>query len=79
MRGSVVRDSSAAPLAQGVRMTVNGSITGTLLVDRKRGWLSDARTQMVVHSVFTPPAQSALHPMRISTRVNQRTRLADDK
>ncbi|MGI8498417.1 MAG: DUF6263 family protein [Gemmatimonadaceae bacterium] len=79
MRGSVIRDSSAAPLAQGVRMTVNGSITGMLLVDRKRGWLTDARTQMLVHSIFTPPAKSALQPMHISTRVNQRTRLADEK
>jgi hypothetical protein len=69
MRGEIVRDSSVAPLAAGYSMSSNGTVTGSLQVDRKRGWWCDSRTVIAVHSVFTPPPDASAGPLKVETRV----------
>lgn len=72
MRGSVDRDSSAAEMAEGVTRTSSGSVAGSLQFDRKRGWLSDAETTILVKSVLHKASAPNQPPMRFQIRVTQR-------
>ncbi|MBC7789920.1 MAG: hypothetical protein H7Z74_08230 [Anaerolineae bacterium] len=74
MRGTVDRDSSAAEMAEGVKRTSTGSVTGGLQFDRKRGWLNDAETTIVVKSVLHKASDQDQPPMRFQIRVTQRMR-----
>ncbi len=74
MRGTVDRDSSAAEMAEGVTRTSSGSVTGSLQFDRKRGWLSDAETTILVKSVLHKSSAPSQPPMRFQIRVTQRMR-----
>ncbi|MGI9078976.1 MAG: DUF6263 family protein [Gemmatimonadaceae bacterium] len=74
MRGTVERDSSAAEMAEGVTRTSSGSVTGILQFDRKRGWLSDAETTILVKSVLHKASAPNQSPMRFQIRVTQRLR-----
>ena len=73
MRGDIVPDSTS----QGVELS--GSISGTMQVDRVRGWMTDSRFIVIVRSVVTPPAASGLAQMRFATRVTQRLRTMDKR
>jgi hypothetical protein len=52
-------------------MTMSGSMTGGLVIDRRRGWISDARMSYVVHSVVTPNSGSTADAMRFQMKVTQ--------
>ncbi|MDQ6830956.1 MAG: DUF6263 family protein, partial [Gemmatimonadota bacterium] len=52
MNGIITRDSSAADIRPGTKMVSNGSISGVLMIDRKRGWWSGFVFTMVVHSTL---------------------------
>lgn len=62
---------SAAPALQ------RGTVKGTMQLDRKRGWLTDTRFEITVHSLLTPPRSSGGVPMRFLMRVTQRMRTLD--
>ncbi|MDQ3519315.1 MAG: DUF6263 family protein [Gemmatimonadota bacterium] len=76
MRGTVDRDSSAAEMAEGVTRASSGSVSGSLQFDRKRGWLSDAETTILVKSVLHKASAPNQAPMRFQIRVTQRIRTA---
>jgi hypothetical protein len=40
MRGDMKRDSVPAGPPRGTRMHLNGTVSGELLLDRRRGWLT---------------------------------------
>lgn len=73
MKGTVTgnRDYEARGLLE-----VDGTVTGALVLDRKRGWLSDARTSMLVKSVLTPPGAE---PTSMRMRVTQWVRVLDNR
>lgn len=73
MRGEILPDSTS----QGVALS--GSITGTLQIDRVRGWMTDSRFLVQLQSVVTPPRGTGLAPMRLVTRVTQRLRTMDKR
>ena len=52
-------------------MTMSGSMTGGLVIDRRRGWINDARMSYVVHSVVTPNSGSTADAMRFHMKVTQ--------
>ena len=50
-----------------------GTVTGTMIVDRRRGWVSESRFVILVRaSVVLPGAAAA--PMRFQTKITQRMR-----
>ncbi len=48
----------------------SGSVTGNILIDRRRGWIADARTIIALRSLVSPKAQNAL-PVRIRMKITQ--------
>ena len=52
-------------------LTVSGSMEGGLVIDRKRGWITDARMTYLVRSVLTPPAGSNAAALRFRMKVTQ--------
>jgi hypothetical protein len=73
MRGTLQRDSSAAPLSAGLRMVSNGTITGSLRVDRHRGWWTHSDATITLESVLTPASDTpGSRPMRVLTRIEQK-------
>ena len=69
MRGVVTRADPAPKSGTAMRVAGDGEIVGTIVVDRRRGWLSDARTTLTVRSTVTPAAGAA--PMRFRMRVDE--------
>jgi hypothetical protein len=80
MRGDMRRDSVPAGPPRGTRMKVSGTVSGALLLDRRRGWLTESRFAVVLHTTMLPAASSAgAYPVRFLTRITQRMRTLDRK
>ena len=71
MRGEIVPQGA-------VTKDLNGSIAGTMQLDRVRGWLTDSRFVITLRSVIAPAA-AGLAPMRFVTKVTQRLRTMDKR
>lgn len=71
MRGQLVRDSVPAGPPRGTFMKVAGTMTGFLVLDRRRGWFTRSQFLMVLNSILVPPAGSGTAPLRFVTRVSQ--------
>ena len=52
-------------------LTMSGSMNGGLVIDRRRGWINDARVTYVVRSVLTPMTGSTDAAMRFRMKVTQ--------
>lgn len=78
MRGEIKRDSLPAGPPRGSRMTVAGTVSGALLLDRRRGWLTESNFAVVLRTTMLP-ATAGAHPMRFLTRITQRMRTLDRK
>jgi hypothetical protein len=78
MRGEMRRDSVPAGPPRGTRMTVHGTVTGSLLLDRRRGWLTESHFGVVLHTIMVPGSPDA-RPVRFLTRITQRMRTLDRK
>jgi hypothetical protein len=71
LSGVVVRDSLEAPVRGGSRMGAHGDVSGTLALDRTRGWWRDSRLTIVLRSVVTPPPGNDAPPVHLETRITQ--------
>lgn len=71
IRGEIGK-SMGATAGQG---EVRGTLTGTMLLDRVRGWLTDARTSVLVNTTLA--AVGSAEPMRFVTKITQRVRTLD--
>jgi hypothetical protein len=75
MRGSITRETVPERGQPKARETI-GSITGGLIVDAYRGWITDSQTSITMKSQLSAvSAQSA--PMQFQLRMNQRMRAVD--
>ena len=52
-------------------LTVSGTMDGGLIIDRRRGWITEARMTYLVRSVLTPPAGSNAAALRFRMKVTQ--------
>lgn len=52
-------------------LTLSGSLTGALVIDRRRGWINDARMSYIVRSVVTPTSGSTAAAMRFRMKITQ--------
>ncbi len=82
MRGLLARSpviTSAGVLPSGVTAESTGSVTGTIEMDRRRGWMSAARVIVTTLTTYMPPSGTADTPMRVRTRSTQTLRLVDTR
>jgi hypothetical protein len=70
MRGSLSRDG-AGEAPEGVKVVQTGIVAGTMAIDRRRGWMTDVRTTLTVHSVLTRPGGRGGAPMKVRMKVTQ--------
>ena len=70
LRGEIARDS-APDMPPGATFAMRGALTGTITVDRRRGWLSSSRTVLSVQSALEPPPGSTGGPMKFRMTVTQ--------
>jgi hypothetical protein len=77
MRGEMKRDSVPAGPPRGTRMQVSGTVSGELLLDRRRGWLTESRFAVLLRTTMVPAATSGAQPVRFLTRITQRMRTLD--
>ena len=73
MRGQM--QPASGPGAASQPVLEKGSVRGTMVLDRKRGWLSESWFNVIVVSSMTAP--SAAGRMRIQTRITQHMRTAE--
>jgi hypothetical protein len=74
VRGELRRDGAGRELPPGSRVVTAGTMTGTLTLDRDRGWIVDARTTIEMHSAVVG-AESGGAPMELGIRISQRMRV----
>jgi hypothetical protein len=60
-------------------MELSGSMSGTMQVDRARGWMTDSQFTLLIRSVVAPPAGVGMQPMKFLTKVTQRLRTMDKR
>ena len=72
MRGTLRRDSTVGAAPDAPRSgSMNGTMTGALKLDRRRGWVVDSVTDMTVRSLVPTPGEPDA-PMRVTVRMVQR-------
>lgn len=77
MKGSMHRAERAPVGGNGESAgAVSGSISGAMTLDRHRGWIISALTDMTVHSTVTTPSAPTV-PLKVTVRVIQKMH-ADD-
>ncbi|MGQ0713489.1 MAG: DUF6263 family protein [Gemmatimonadaceae bacterium] len=79
MRGTLTRDSVAALRPGGSRLTMTGTVSGFMVLDRGRGWVTDASTEMAVRSQMDPAPGSSVSAVRMRLRLVQRLRTMDKR
>ncbi len=77
MRGTLTRDSAASTMPGGARMTMTGTVSGFMILDRARGWVTEALTEMSVRSHIEPSPTSTAQPVKMRMRLLQRQRTMD--
>ena len=56
-----------------------GSVNGTLVVNRKRGWLSESRFVIQMRSTVAMPASDGRAPLRFRTKITQVMRVLGER
>jgi hypothetical protein len=79
MRGDMKRDSVPAGPPRGTRMDLTGTVSGELLLDRRRGWLTESSFAVLLRTTMIPATSSGGYPVRFLTRITQRMRTLDRK
>ena len=69
--GTLARAPEQPKERPGMSMTMSGSMNGSMMVDRRRGWITDARMTFTVRSVMTPPTGSTSSALRFRMKVTQ--------
>jgi hypothetical protein len=72
MDGELRRDGAARELPAGTRVVTAGTVRGTMVLDRVRAWIVDARTVIDVQSEVTPSPADVAPPVLLDLRIVQR-------
>lgn len=78
MRGTLSRDSTAAALPHGVRLSSSGNMSGSLRVDRQRGWWTESTAYISVKSTLSPPPGRKGNPVHFVVTIVQRMHSSED-
>jgi hypothetical protein len=78
MRGEMNPDPDGTQAQSVGPVLEHGSVTGTMLVDRARGWLTESQFTILVHStVHVPGSDNTV--MRFETRVTQKMKTVEKR
>lgn len=69
VRGRLMR-SGALPGGTGGFVQTSGDVSGKILIDRRRGWISDARTVVTLRSLVSTRDNKS-PPMRVRVKITQ--------
>ena len=69
MRGEM--QPATGPGAASETVLEKGLVNGTMLMDQKRGWLTESWFSIVVSSITTPPPSTGVLSMHVQVRVTQ--------
>jgi len=78
MRGEMSPDPDAASRQSAGPVLESGTVSGTMLVDRERGWLTESQFTIVVHSIVRVTGTDNT-VMRFETRVTQRMKTVEKR
>jgi len=72
VRGRLMKSDTDPAASSGTRTVVetSGTVTGTVLLDRRRGWITDARTTFSLLSLVTS-ADPSKPPVRVRMTISQ--------
>lgn len=77
MKGSMRRDERAPAGGAGENVgAVSGTLAGAMTLDRRRGWIIAALTDMTVRSTVTTPGAPGV-PLKVTVRVIQKMHASD--
>jgi hypothetical protein len=71
LRGTLARDGAPDEFPHGLSFAMTGAVVGTMVVDRRRGWMTDARTTLTVRSTVAPRPGTGARPMKVRMKVTQ--------
>lgn len=77
MRGTF--EPAAAPSAAASADAAAGSVNGTMVVNRKRGWLSESRFRIQMRSTVYAPGAAPGAPTRFHMRITQHMRVLGER
>jgi hypothetical protein len=75
VKGELSREPVPAFGGHASTVEMRGTLNGTLVLDRRRGWLTDARFMINVQTTVAPPRTTGLAPMLVLTKIVQRMRV----
>jgi hypothetical protein len=70
VRGRLTRQSAPPRGSAAPTVEMSGTLAGTVIVDRRRGWITDARSQISVRSLLTP-SKGDQPPVRVRLKITQ--------
>jgi hypothetical protein len=75
LRGTMSRMNAADDLSSGAGYTTSGTLTGTIQIDRRLGWITDSKSSIIVRStIASTPARKGepqRSPMQVRTKITQ--------
>jgi len=75
MHGTMARAGSHAPTPLGTGYATSGTLSGTIQIDRRLGWITDSRSSIIVRStIAAAPARKGGPqgaPMQVRTKITQ--------
>lgn len=74
LTGTLRRSGAARDLPPGSRVVTDGTMNGTLMLDRVRGWITEADTVIDVISEVAAPSDGGT-PVELAIRITQRLRV----
>jgi hypothetical protein len=70
LRGRLLKAAGGSPASRGIQVETSGTVTGQILIDRRRGWITDARTTFSLQSLVPHPDRRS-PPMRVRMTISQ--------
>ena len=70
VKGRLTRESVPPKGSVGPVVEMNGTLSGSVVVDRRRGWITDARSMINVRSLLSTP-RGETPPVRVRLKITQ--------
>ena len=75
LHGTLEHTTTVRADLRGAIMELGGDLSGTLALDRRRGWITDARIDLRLRSTITPTSSASSGPMHLRMSLSQRMRV----
>jgi hypothetical protein len=82
MNGTLSRINTPGSAPAGPGYGTAGTLSGTIQIDRRLGWITDSKSTIIVRSIVVPvsaPKSDARAPMQVRTKITQWIRAMRDR